>query len=99
MEYKFIETIQGPVVQGEDEILFFTQFGPLLDYVDADPAFIEKAKAFVSEGLTRATESLVTSMSKPVVGGDPSPLVYGYVSAVNHLNQFVNSYLPSVQNR
>lgn len=99
MEYKFVETVQGPVVQGEDEILFLSQFGPLLDYVEADPEFVAKAQAFVSEGLAKATEVLLDSLHQPVVGGDPAQLVYSYVSAVNQLKQFVGHYLPSVQNR
>lgn len=96
MEYKFVATIQGPVVQGEDEILFFNEFGPLLDYVDEDPEFVSKAKAFVADGLVELSSTLAQSLTAQVVGAEAQQALYGYISAANHLKQFEGSYLPSV---
>lgn len=96
MEYKFVQTIHGPVVHGDDEILFFNEFGPLLDYLDEDPEFISKAKEFIGNGLMTSTQNLVTSMTQQVVG-DSSQIIYGYITALNNIKQFEQNYLPSVR--
>lgn len=96
MEYKFVTTIQGPVVQGEDEILFFNQFGQLLDYVEEDPEFLNKAKVYVSEGLREVAANVADSLTTPVVGGDQNPVLYGFISAIGHLKQFEHNYLRTV---
>jgi hypothetical protein len=96
MEYKFVTTIQGPVVQGEDEILFLNQFGQLLDYVEEDPEFLDKVKDYVASGLRDVASSVADSLTVPVVGGDQTPALYGFISAVSHLKQFEHNYLRSV---
>jgi hypothetical protein len=96
MEYKFVTTFQGPVVQGEDEILFFNQFGQLLDYVDEDPQFLDKAKAYVAAGLREVSTNVADSLTVDVVGGDQAPALYGFINAVGHLKQFEHNYLRSV---
>lgn len=96
MEYKFVTTFQGPVVQGEDEILFFNQFGQLLDYVDEDPEFLAKAKAYVADELIEYATNVANSLTIPVVGGDQTPALYGFISAIGHLKQFEHNYLRSV---
>ena len=96
MEYKFVTTIQGPIVQGEDEILFFNQFGQLLDYVEEDPEFLTKAKAYVAEGLRTVSANIADSLTADVVGGDQTPALYGFISAVSHLKQFEHNYLRHV---
>ena len=96
MEYKFMQTIQGPVVHGDDEILFFNEFGPLLDYVTEDPEFLPKAKQFISDGLLSFANTLATSMFQPVVGVDSTQTIYGYITALNNIKQFEQNYLPSV---
>jgi hypothetical protein len=96
MEYKFVTTAQGPVVQGEDEILFFSQFGQLLDYHDEDPEFLNKAKTFVADGLMELSAHLANSLSAQVIGADPQQALYGYINAVSNLKQFEGHYLPSV---
>jgi len=97
MEYKFVTTIQGPVVQGEDEILFFNQFGQLLDYADADPEFVFKAKEFIADGLMEYAANVANSLTVPVIGGDQTPALYGFINAVGQVKQFENNYLPSVR--
>lgn len=96
MEYKFVTTIQGPVVQGEDEILFFNQFGQLLDYVEEDPEFLNKAKEYVAAGLRDVVSNVADSLTVPVVGGDQTPSLYGFINAVSHLKQFEHNYLRHV---
>jgi hypothetical protein len=96
MEYKFVTTIQGPVVQGEDEILFLNQFGQLLDYVEEDPEFLDKVKDYVASGLRDVASSVADSLTVQVVGGDQTPALYGFISAVSHLKQFEHNYLRSV---
>jgi hypothetical protein len=99
MEYKFVQTIHGPVVSGDDEILFFNEFGPLLDYVEEDPEFINKAKDFIGDNLMAITANLVNSMSQPVVGADNTQAIYGFITAINNIKQFEQHYLPSINRR
>lgn len=96
MEYKFVQTTQGPVIVGDDEVLFFSQFGPLVDYVDADPEFLTKAKVYVADGLMAVAADVANSLSMAVVGGDLTSTLYGYVNALNQIKQFEFGYLPSV---
>ena len=97
MEYKFVTTFQGPVVQGEDEILFFNQFGQLLDYADSDPEFVLKAKEFIADGLMEYAANVANSLTVPVIGGDQTPALYGFINAVGQVKQFEHNYLPSVR--
>lgn len=96
MEYKFVTTIQGPVVQGEDEVLFFNQFGQLLDYAEADPEFLNKAKDYVAAGLREVADNVAEGLTAPVVGGDQTPYLYGFISAIGHLKQFEHNFLRNV---
>lgn len=90
MEYKFVRTINGPAVMGDDEVLFFSQVVPLQDYVDSDPEFLNKAKVFVSEALVDLAEILATSLHAPVVGVEYAMSLPTYVSAVHQLNHLQN---------
>jgi hypothetical protein len=96
MDYKFIETIHGPAVLGEDEVVYFTQPQELLDYLDADPEFLTKAKLFVSEGFKETATQMADSLTKQVIGGDRSQAIYGYVNAVQHLHRFEFQFLPGL---
>lgn len=98
MEYKFVNTIQGPVIQGEDEVLFLNQHAQMLDYYEADPEFLKKVKAFVADNLVEMAQNVALGLTQPVLGGDLSQGVYGYIGAVNHLIQFERNYLPMVTN-
>lgn len=82
MEYKLINTINGPAVLAEDEVVFFHQFGPLQDYVDADPEFFAKTFAFLLESLKEQSENAIKSLSQDVVGYD----------SLNQFNLTFNSY-------
>jgi hypothetical protein len=88
MEYKFVRTVSGPVVLGEDEVLFFSQFGPLQDYVEADPEFIQKAKVFLSESIVELAEQLATSIHMPVVGQEYFAALPMYTTAAHQLTNF-----------
>jgi len=88
MEYKFVRTVAGPVVVGDDEVLFFSQLGPLQDYVDADPEFIQKAKVFISDSIVDLAEQLAASLHVPVVGHEYYMSLPMYVSAVQQINNF-----------
>lgn len=90
MEYKFVRTISGPAVIGDDEVLFFGQVAALQDYVDSDPEFIAKARLFVSESIMDLAEILATSLHSPVAGVDYAMSLPMYVSAVQHLANLQN---------
>jgi hypothetical protein len=85
MEYKFVRTMSGPAVVGDDEVLFFSQVVPLQDYVDSDPEFLTKAKMFVSEAIVDLAETLATSLHTAVVGVDYAMSLPTYVTAIHHL--------------
>ena len=88
MNYKFVHTIHGPAVVSGDEVLFFHQFVPLMDYADADPEFIPKAKAFIAEELVWMAQLLANSLSVPTVGVEYGFTLPTYVSAINSINNF-----------
>lgn len=80
MEYKFARTAQGPVVVGEDEILFWHE-RQVIEYVMEDPDFFVKAKAFLAETIREYSEALITSFSEPVVGMELVMTLPQYVHA------------------
>jgi hypothetical protein len=88
MDYKFTHTIHGPAVVSEDEVVFFHQFVLLRDYVDADPEFIAKAKAFIAEELVGMAQLLASSLSAPTIGVDYGFTLPTYVTAIHHINNF-----------
>lgn len=88
MEYKFVRTVNGPVVLGEDEVLFFSQFGPLQDYAEADPEFIQKAKVFISDSIVELAEQLATSIHMPVVGHEYFAALPMYTTAAHQITNF-----------
>lgn len=96
MEYKIVNTIQGPAVIGDDEVLFFNQHGQLLDYYESDPEFLATAKRFISQGLVETAKDIAHGMFEPVVGGDLTQALYGYTNAVRGIADFEYRFLPSV---
>lgn len=90
MKYEFVRTVNGPLVLGEGEILFFSQFGPLQDYVDADPEFLQKAKVFISDSIVELAEQLAASLHVPVVGHEFYNSLPAYITAVQQIRNFEN---------
>jgi hypothetical protein len=88
MEYSFVRTVNGPAVVSAEEIVFFTQYVALQDYVEADPEFLFKAKAFLSEAIVDLAETLAMSLHTAVVGVDFAMSIHHYISAIHHLNNF-----------
>jgi hypothetical protein len=99
MEYKFIRTVHGPAVLGEDEVLFLSQFQQLVDYIDSDPEFLEKAKKHVSDEIRQMGNDIADSLFKAVVGGDQSQVLHMYLSSLNMLSQLEFSFIPSLNHR
>ena len=97
MEYKFVRTTTGPAVIGEDEVLFLGDFGALMDYIDADPEFVVKAKTFVAEGLREIAGNIADGMFATVVGGEQTQALYGYINSVRQLQELERNFLPAVQ--
>lgn len=96
MEYKLVTTVHGPAVLGEDEVVFFNQHPQLLDYLEADPEFLVKAKRFISQGVVETAKDIALGMFEPVVGGDLITPLHGYVNAVRYISDFEQRFLPSV---
>jgi len=96
MEYKFIATVHGPAVLGENEVLFFNQFQPLLDYYEEDPEFLIKAKLFIADSLRTNATILADSLTVPQVGSDLVGPIHGAMSALNAISQFEHHFLPSI---
>jgi hypothetical protein len=88
MGYKFVKTVQGPAIQGDDEILF--------DYHDEHPLFLEEAKKFLSDGLKAIAGDIADGMFFPVVGGDQTRALYGYMDAIRSIGEFEFRFLPSI---
>jgi hypothetical protein len=97
MEYKFVRTTTGPAVMGEDEVLFFGDFNSLVDYIDADPDFVVKAKKFVAEGLREISGNVADAMFTTVVGGDQTQALYGHINSVRQLRELEHQFLPAVR--
>jgi hypothetical protein len=88
MEYKLISTANGPAVIGEDEVVFFHEFGALADYINEDPQFFDKAQAFIIENMRAESDLMIRSLYEDVVGNDwMTRLNHLYHAAVN-LHQF-----------
>lgn len=98
MEYKFIRTIQGPAILGEDEVIFFNQFGQMLDYLEEDPEFLPRAKAFVAETLVETAQGIADGLTQAVVGAEYHQSLFGYVQAIDHLKNFEHGFLVSIRN-
>jgi len=96
MAHKFVKTVQGPVIQGEDEILFFSQFQEMVDYHDEDPNFLADSKKFLAEGLKSIAADIADAMFVPVVGGDQTRALYGYMDAIRSMGEFEYRFLPSL---
>jgi hypothetical protein len=97
MDYKFVITMHGPAVMGEDEVVFFGQFQELLEYYDADPEFLAKARKFVSENILEVAGYVAkTTLGEPAIGGDWTGKLHGLVGSSNLLNNFEFQYLPGV---
>jgi hypothetical protein len=88
MDYKFMHTANGPAVVSEDEVVFFNQSVALLDYADADPDFVAKAKAFLAEEIVGMAQLLANSLTTPTVGVEYGMSLPTYVTAIYHINNF-----------
>jgi hypothetical protein len=88
MEYSFVRTTNGPAVVSADEVLFFTQYVALQDYVEDDPEFIFKAKAFLSEAIVDLAETLAMSLHTAVAGVEFALSIHQYIAAIHHINNF-----------
>lgn len=88
MEYKFLSTINGPVVVGDEEVIFFHEFGPLQDYIDSDPEFFKKAYEFLSDNMRQQADLVLESLTKDVVGGDWVNRFNLFYGAFQALKQF-----------
>lgn len=91
MEYSFQRTVQGPVLVGEGEVLFFHQFGGLQDYIDSDPEFFNKAYKFCQEAIAEYGAELARAVTEPVPGLEYVVNVMSYWAAVDQLRQFEHS--------
>lgn len=80
MEYKFVRTIHGPAVVGEDEVVFLHE-RQVVDYVDSDSEFFVKAKAFISEAIKDYSNMITDSLEAPVVGVELALSLPAYVHA------------------
>lgn len=88
MEYQFIATIHGPAIMGEGEVVYFNQHGQMLDYADADPEFLSKAKDFLAETIRDLANTVADSLTKPVVNQEIAMSLPMYVIAIQHLGAF-----------
>jgi len=97
MDYKFVQTIHGPAIFGDDEVVYFNQHQLMLDYYDSDPEFLLKAKEFIADGIRNLSGDLAESITSPlVVGGDLAQPLYGFINSIHAIRQFEYNFLPSV---
>lgn len=89
MEYTFEQTINGPVVVGDGDILFFNQYQQLWEYAMGDELFFVKARDFLKKVLTEMHEIAIAvvehgeSYGEEVLGG-----IYHYIQASTYLRNF-----------
>lgn len=93
MEYKFFDTTNGPVIAGEDEVLFFNDFGPIQEYYDADPEFFNKAYDFFIKTMELHVQLLVDGIKgeSPLSAQTVVSKLHMYVGASEALKQFERS--------
>lgn len=88
MEYKFERTVQGPVLVGDDEVLFLHQFGGLQDYIDADPEFFTKAFDFCQQAIREYGNAMADAVTQDVPGLEYALNIMSYWAAVDGLRRF-----------
>lgn len=91
MEYKFASTVNGPVVVGEDEVLFFQQYGPLQDYIDSDPEFFTKAYEFFQVNMREQADQIIKSMTEQVMDLDWMNSFHQFYGAAKSLKEYERS--------
>jgi hypothetical protein len=91
MEYRFDRTAHGPVVVGEDEIVFFHQYAQLQDYVNEDPEFFAKAYDFCQSVIAEYGDMLSRGIKESVVGVEQATSIIAYWAAADHLRRFQHS--------
>jgi hypothetical protein len=91
MEYRFDRTAHGPVIVGEDEIVFFHQFAQLQDYINEDPEFFTKAYDFCQSVIAEYGELLAKGVKESVVGVDQATSIIAYWVSVDNLRRFEHS--------
>ena len=88
MEYTFQRTVQGPVLVGDGEVLFFHQVGGLQDYIDSDPGFFEAAYKFCQDTIAEYGAELAKAVTEPVPGLEYVVNIMSYWAAVDELRRF-----------
>lgn len=88
MEYKFASTVNGPVVVGEDEVLFFQQYGPLQDYIDEDPEFFTKAYEFLQVNMREQADQIIKSLTEDVMDLDWMASFHQFYGAAKSLKEY-----------
>ena len=88
MDYKLARTINGPVLVAEDEVLFFHEYGPLQDYIDADPEFFNKVFEFIKENLAEQAQFIIQSVTENVPGHDWMNTFNNFYAASVNLKNF-----------
>lgn len=91
MEYKFVRTVQGPVVVGEDEVVFLHE-RQVVDYVESDQEFFVKAKSFIAEAIKDYSAMLIENFETPVVGIELALSLPAYVHASQTLARLESEY-------
>jgi hypothetical protein len=94
MEYKLMMTLNGPVVVGEDEVVYFHEYGPLQDYIDLDPKFFAKAFEFLSNNMREQSGMLLQSIEEEIPGHDWLNRFNTTYAAAMNLKQFQFSQQP-----
>jgi hypothetical protein len=94
MEYTFVHTFHGPVLQKNEEIIFFNEYDRLFTYYENDNYFLKKAKTFLSENFLRISKDLSTSIFEAKENGNQSQTVFTYLNAMRELSQFEYTYIP-----
>lgn len=94
MEYSFVRTINGPMIVGHNEVIAFTQFVQLFDYHVADPEFLPKAKAFLTEVIDEYSAAIKQSLYEMVPGEEAYLSLHHYVNATTFIRRFENHFIP-----
>jgi hypothetical protein len=87
MEYRFQRTLNGPVLVGEDEVLFLHENGAIEDYIDSDPDYYDKALAFIQETISEYGQMLAKGITEGVPGIEYAMNIMSYWTAADHLHR------------
>jgi hypothetical protein len=95
MEYKLIDTANGPLIQNGDQYITLIEVQELISLQEMDSTFIKTMTDFLAERFRHHTEVFVSSSTEGFFY--PPAHIHAYITAVHQFLQFKNEHWPRYQ--